>query len=114
MHNHAQKPYTLIFRFSKKEAADLFERARIQQRRNGLEIRTAPKTGTLARLLIVIGRKAGNAPQRNLMRRRLKNIFYQQALYNGKLDGIILVYHEAILLSFQELTARMLKVFSDT
>ena len=51
----------------------------------------------------------GNAPERNLMRRRLKSIFYEQKLYERPYDLLIFVTHPALAIRFaylQELVVR--------
>lgn len=59
----------------------------------------------------MIGKKTGNAPERNLLRRRLKSVFYENALYDGVKDGIVIVYAQAKQLSFQEIETLLRKAF---
>ena len=57
-------------------------------------------------------RRSGNAPQRNLIRRRLKAIFYEEKLYQGPYDCIIFVTQEAVKTPFpalRELLTKTLK-----
>lgn len=89
--------------FKKKEIQDLFKTARIILVDKGLVIKTAPKIGSSARILIVTPRKSGNAPQRNRIRRRLKALFYTHKLYQGQRDYLILVSAQAMALSFNQL-----------
>jgi len=96
-------PFRLMSSFKKSEIRMLFKTARNVYHQNGLVIKQAPKTGDLGRILIVTPRKAGNAPQRNLIRRRIKNIFYLEKLFNNAQDWIILVSSDATLLSFDAL-----------
>jgi len=58
-------------------------------------------TKSFGKLLIVTPRRVGKAHERNLIRRRLKNIFYTQKLFKAKFVWIILVYPEAKNLDFQ-------------
>jgi ribonuclease P protein component len=95
----------LITKFSQPEIKALFRLASPFLKVAGLEIRRAPKTlPELARILIVIPRTVGTAVERNLLRRRLKNIFYQEKLYQHKFDIVVLTRPGAIQYSFDELT----------
>jgi ribonuclease P protein component len=55
------------------------------------------------RLLVVTPRKAGNACQRNLIRRRLKSGFYEEKLFEKRKLFVVFVYKEAVDLSFDEI-----------
>ena len=63
-----------ITSFSKKEINLLFEKAHSVIKKQGLDIRLAPKAHEHAKILLVVPRKAGNAPQRNRLKRRIKSI----------------------------------------
>lgn len=62
-----------------------------------------PDAQSHGKLLIVTPRKTGSAPKRNLLRRRLKAIYYQEKLYTIAAIGIIILYDHATTLSFDEL-----------
>lgn len=111
MHSPQVLSYRLLFRFTQKEVDSLFERSRQKVKNSGLDIRIAAKQQNFARLLIIIGKKTGNAPERNLLRRRIKNIFYQKKLYSGLSDGLVIVYKEALRLSFSQLETIICKAF---
>ena len=61
--------------FKKSEIRMLFKTARTVYHQNGLTIKQAPKNGEHARILIVTPRKSGNAPERNLIRTKIKKYF---------------------------------------
>lgn len=64
------------------------------------------------KLLVITPRRAGKAHVRNLIRRRIKNIFYQQALYKSPGVWIALVGHQAAQASFAELQDFLVKKMS--
>ncbi len=92
-----------ISRFSKKEAVQLLLLAKRACRYPGLDIKVAPKTGDFGKILVVTSAKAGNAPQRNLIRRRLKAIFYEEHLYTSAFSWIIFIKKESQAYTFSEL-----------
>lgn len=97
-----------FFSFTKKQVDYAFARARTVASRSGLKLLRLQKEQLLTplgegKLLVIIPRAAGKAHDRNLIRRRLKAIFYQEKLYGYPLTYFILVYHQAKQLSFEEL-----------
>ena len=92
-----------ISRFSKKEAVKLLLLAKRAYRYPGLDIKVAPKGGSFGKILVITPAKSGNAPQRNLIRRRLKAVFYEEQLYLSESSWIIFVKKESQSYSFQEL-----------
>lgn len=79
----------LITKFLRSEILTLFSVARLVHKSAGLDIKIAPRAGCHAHILIVIPRKYGTAPQRNLLRRRIKSIFYQEKLFEQAYDFLI-------------------------
>lgn len=96
-----------ITQFSETEIKDLFRRARTVFKQTGLEIRRAPTNSEFGRILIVIPRIVGSAPERNLIRRRFKALFYQGKCYEKKQDLIVLVRKGATEFSYKELAQIM-------
>lgn len=101
-----------ITSFSKKELVSLFKKTQYFIKKMGLDIRLAPKQNELAKILIIIPRKAGNAPKRNRLKRRLKSIFYEEQLFQKKFDWIILATKEGIDISYTELRKFLLETSS--
>ena len=95
--------------FKKSEIQTLFKTARTKISFPGITIKVAPKQGEIGRILIVTPKKMGNAPQRNLMRRRLKSIFYEQKLYECPFDLLVFVTHPALALPFITLQELVVK-----
>lgn len=95
--------FRLVSSFKKQEIQALFKAARTKISSHGLIIKVAPKQSEYGRILVVTPKKMGNAPQRNLLRRRLKSIFFEERLYQGPYDCIVFVLHEALAVPFSTL-----------
>jgi ribonuclease P protein component len=102
-----------ISKFTKREVDHLFQHARRIVKMPACTILGAPRQKDFARILIITSRKVGNAPERNLIRRRIKSIFYEEKLYSRELDCVVIVHKEMIKLSFDQvknlLTAALCK-----
>lgn len=100
-----------ISKFTKREVDYLFQHARRIVRNQFCTILVAPRQNPeYARILIVLARAVGNAPERNLIRRRIKAIFYEEKLYTGNVDYVIIVYKKMVTLPFDQLKTLLLTV----
>lgn len=86
--------------FKTTEIRQLFAQARLVLKVPSIEIRTAPAHKGFGRILIVVPRRVGTAPQRNLIKRRFKAIFYEEKLFELKKDVLIFTWPGAAKLSF--------------
>ncbi len=102
-----------ITRFTKKEIARLFDTAQRQVKNPALDILLGLRQKDFGRILIVISRKVGNAPERNKIRRRLKSIFYEEKLYETPYDYIVIVKKAAVALSFEALKKLLCRAYSE-
>lgn len=93
----------LISTFSSKEASELFKKAKRVKIHPGFDILCAPTKRDFGKILIVTSSKIGKAHKRNLIRRRLKAIFYEQALYTYCIDIIIIVKKAGLEVPFEQL-----------
>jgi len=103
-----------ITSFSKKEINLLFKHAKSVIRKQGLDIRLAPKAQKLAKILLIVPRKAGNSPERNLLKRRLKSIFYEERWFQKEFDWIIVARKEAIDIPFSGLRSLLQEAYQAT
>jgi ribonuclease P protein component len=94
-----------ISSFTQSEITKLLSTARVKGRIPGLRILTASSSlsSDHGRVLIITPRRSGNAPQRNLIRRRIKSIFIEDELSKMNIDIVVIVRREAIDISFGEL-----------
>ena len=92
-----------ITSFTSKELRALFKKARIVCRHTGLDIKQAPSSGEIGKIVVITPRKIGSAPVRNKIRRQLKSIFYQDKLYLHKTDIVIYCKKDSADLSYATL-----------
>ncbi len=103
---------TAPYLFTKKEVTQAFTQAQLKGYYHGLKLLEAPLNACTnqsneqhGKLLIVTPRAAGKAHDRNLIRRRVKAIFYTEKLYQKPVIWILLVRSKAIDLDFDRLKA---------
>lgn len=74
-----------------------------------LVIKRAPTLHPVGRALLVIPKDIGTAPERNLLRRRLKSIIYEHELYKKGYDWLIYLRPSVKKLSFQQLATLLVQ-----
>ena len=105
--------YKELYRFSKKEVEQAFSQALTTNSIPGLKLLQTPtKEIPHGKILIVIPKKTGKAHDRNRIKRQIKALFYEEKLYEKPIVSIILVYKQALDLSYSELKAFFLDSFS--
>ena len=97
-----------ISKFTKREIDHLFRHARRVFKSDAFTMLLAPRQLEFGRVLIIASRKVGNAPERNLIRRRIKSIFYEEKLFERNFDCAIIAQKKLTDLSFDELKTLML------
>lgn len=75
--------------FTAREIASLLKRARQIFTSPQLSIKAGLKSGIHSRILAITPKKMGTAPLRNLIKRRLKALFYEERLFNSPFDLVI-------------------------
>ena len=100
-----------ISKFTKSEIDRLFHDARRVIRNQFCIILIAPRQKEFGRVLIIASRKVGNAPERNLVRRRIKSIFYEEKLFELGFDCVVIVYKKAVSLPFEQLKGFLLTAY---
>lgn len=100
-----------ISKFTKSEIDYLFRHARRVVRNQICTILVAPRQKEFARVLIITQRKIGNAPERNLVRRRIKAIFYEEKLFTSEFDCVVVVHKKMISLPFDQLKSLLHSVY---
>ena len=89
------KSASSLTKFSKTEIELLFSSIKLKYRKLGLEILLAPISLDYGRMLICVARRFGNAPDRNLFKRRLRSIFYEEQLFKKEFDWVFVVKSKA-------------------
>lgn len=98
--------------FNKKEVVTLLKKGKRVCKDVGLDIISAPATLEFGRILVITPRKAGNAPARNKIRRRLKALFYQKKLYERLTDICIIIKKPGITYTSDQLEQFLDRVFT--
>ncbi|RTL07091.1 ribonuclease P protein component [Candidatus Dependentiae bacterium] len=101
-----------LTKFSKQEIKFLFEKAKKHASCGSFVILRADSLADVGRLLIVSSKKVGNAPKRNLLKRRLKHIFFQKKIYDKGFDWILIARKKATKLTFATLEKKLLHFFA--
>lgn len=99
-----------LSQFTAHEIAQMRLQAHAVLRHAGFVLLVAPRTREQGRILIVIPKKVGSAPQRNKIRRQIKSIFYEEKLYDRGYDWVAIVKPAATLLSFAQIKELFLQV----
>jgi ribonuclease P protein component len=99
----------LMTKFSRSEVDYLFLNARRTASYDAFNVLCAPRSReqSFSKVLIIIAKRTGSAPQRNKVRRRLKAIFYQNRLYQQPFHCIVIAKKAAVHKSYQELAGLM-------
>lgn len=87
-----------------------FQQARRIIHHKAIDIKVAPASEKHGRFILSVPKKMGSAPQRNLLKRRLRALFYEQRLGEYGYDWGFFAKPAAAELSFQELQAVVLSV----
>jgi len=102
-----------ITRFSsKKELDKIFKKARRAIKTQELVILVAPARKDIGRILVIASRKVGKAHERNKIRRQMRSIFYEEALFKQGLDCIVIVKPGGIKLPFAKLKQLLIQAVS--
>lgn len=91
-----------ISRFTRKEIDLLFASGKAVYKSKELVILTAPCLLLCSRILLITSRKVGNAPERNLLRRRGRAIFYEERLFEQHQHCVVIFKSPAKNLSFNQ------------
>ena len=93
-----------LFNFSKMQAKAALAASKLVTKIPGLKLLQAPDPSLLhGKLLVVIPRAFGKAHERNLLRRRLRAIYYEENLYKKAVISMVICYKEAQNLTFSDL-----------
>ena len=106
-----------MHKLSATERKKLFREARLVHRQDELDIRLLQKdkeSSPLGRILVVTPKKAGNAPMRNLIRRRLKSMFHEEGWDTLPYDLLVYCRKGSPIISYQELKESLQTVYKKT
>lgn len=92
-----------LSQWSTAEVRFLFETGRSAFKNTAMTVLYAPRTKNHGRILVVTSRKVGSSPERNLIRRRLKALFYEEQYYTLPYDFVFIIRTPATRYTFQQL-----------
>ena len=98
--------------FSRNEITDLFAHATRIEINAFWDVLIAPKQRSHARILIVVSRTLGTAPERNLIKRRIKHLFLELGWHELPCDIVLIVKRPAMKLSFDQMRKKLSSVLS--
>ena len=99
--------------FSTSQITHIFRTAKRALRHPHLDVLLTPQLYDHGRILVIASRKTGNAVERNTVKRRIKNIFLQEALYGRGLDCIVIIKKDAIGITFDELKTLLVTAYAN-
>lgn len=103
-----------ISSFSKKELQQFFAIARPALKVAGLTFLYVPRQRDNARILIITSKKVGSSPERNQLRRRLKELFRTNNGFDQSYDFVVITHKKAISYSFDELNTFLQTALKNT
>jgi len=101
-----------ITRLPEQDIKQLLKHARRIHKSPELDILIAPARLPYGRILVITPARIGNAPQRNLLRRRLKAVFYEEKLFSLGFDCAIIAKLKATTLDFDALKTLLMKTLT--
>ncbi len=113
-----QTPSGRVSRFTRSEIDLLFKTGKAVYKSKEFVILTTPclsfklQPETIGRILLITSRKVGNAPERNLLRRQSRAIFYEERLFDLGKHCVVIFKAPAKNLSFDQLKAILIKAIS--
>lgn len=102
------KNFRSLFLFYKRDLDFLFSKKIFAYKKNAFFLASSPAVNEFGRLFIVLPRKVGKANKRNLIRRRLKYIFFTQKLFLHKFDTVVMCKKGAAEYSYSDLKEKLL------
>ena len=92
-----------LSKFNTNEVKAAFKNVKYSKHIGGLKFLLSPHSSDFGKILVIAPKKIGNSPKRNLLRRRIKSIFYENKLYISKYNWIVLTSRESTKTSFEQL-----------
>lgn len=105
-------PSKNLSKFTKKELDNFFGAATCRRKNQAFTFLVAPAILSFGRVLVIASRKYGNSPERNLLKRRCKAIYWEAKLYEKNTDLIIIARRAGQDYDFATLQKTLLSLFN--
>ncbi len=102
---HKQATARDLTRFTPLEIKTVLYQGRSVYQSTELGIKAVRVGQSYGKILVITPKKIGSAPKRNLLKRRLKSIFYEEKLYTYPYNIAVLAKKGSTLLTFGLLKA---------
>ena len=103
-----------LSKFTKSELDSFFKTAKCIKKNQAFTFLINTASQSYGRILVITPRKVGNSPERNLLRRRMKAIFWEENLYEHKQDLIVVTRSHAKTYDFLQLKILLISLFAKT
>jgi len=101
-----------LTRFTSGEIKKLMYQGKLVYTDACLDIKLQKTSQPFSKILVITPRKIGSAPQRNLLKRRLRSIFYEEHLYERGSNLAIFCKKGSPLLPFARLKEILLSLYT--
>lgn len=92
-------------KWTQNEIKRVLYNAHVVYRDARLTIKTARTTAPQGRLIAVVPKKIGSAPERNLIKRRIRALFFEKKFAETGLDWVFFIKQPIAHVPFSELSA---------
>ena len=96
------------YSFSSSDRGYLLSHARPLIKSDAFDMRALPTRSFCGRILVITPKKMGTAPKRNLIRRRLKALFYEEKLFEKRIGKLNNGYMHVVALH-EQCTGKLLR-----
>lgn len=92
---------SLMRKFTRTDITQFLNKSRVVLKQAGLVIRAAPAQKAWGRIVIIVPRRFGNSPQRHLVKRQVRALFYEKSYFEQPYDMAIFLYKPIDFASLQ-------------
>jgi len=102
--------YKTISQCTQKDVTEFFFQSKKLPRSSFWDVRFFPTTETPNRILIIISKKCGNAPERNKLKRQIKTIFYEEKIYEKGFSWVCIIKKPLMEKSFDYIKKEFMEI----
>ena len=106
------KPTKHISKFGKKELDQFFANAKLVKKNQAFTILKASTQHPFGKILTMVPKAYGSAPERNKLKRRIKSIFIENQFYTKKFNIVIITRPAAKNYDFSKISELIIQIFT--